>query len=604
MLTVQDIINKRKRIWAERHDIDYDKDLVRASAIKILTTPDLIKEVQRKPYLLIEVAFYIVDKKRDTVPFFLNEVQRDFVDKLETLGTKKPYFILKGRQQGFTSVITAIQLSFAIVRKNFSGFTMADRSDNTMAIFNDKARVVYDRLPDELKPSEKFNSRNELFFDKLNSSWRIATATDQVGRSRTLNFVHFSEVAFYECSLADLQAGIGEAITSGAIQVYETTANGFNEAKDLWDSGSCHNLFYEWWRSPEYRSDEYQYLETSDPWLIERKRVLEERGCDKEQITWYCKKYASYLDKNTIKQEYPITPTEAFISSGDCVFDLEAINNQLARVSGLQPLKKGRFVYHKSATPIKNASGDIVDVEWKIDDIKFEESRDGYISIHEEPRVKRDERTKAVIAKCPYVIGGDTAGKGADYFAAKVIDNINGRTVATLHKQRMDEDVYAEQLYCLGKYYNDALIGVETNYSRHPVRTLQRFGYTNMFRRQRVDKVTDTVEDVFGFETTVQTKPIIIGELVELMREDPTIEVDVETLKEMTTFVKKDNGKQESIDGSHDDLVMSKAIAHFVASQQTKSWIEIERTEDDFVSRNFHHDDVSGNNEFMSWEDF
>ena len=125
-----------------------------------------------------------------------------------------------------------------------------------------------------------------------------------------------------------------------------------------------------------------------------------------------------------------------------------------------------------------------------------------------------------------------------------------------------------------------------------------------MFRRQRVDKVTDTVEDVFGFETTVRTKPIIIGELVELMREDPTIEVDVETLKEMTTFVKKDNGKQEAIDGSHDDLVMSKAIAHFIASQQTKSWIEIERTEDDFVSRNFHHnDDVSGN-EFMSWEDF
>ena len=42
-----------------------------------------------------------------------------------------------------------------------------------------------------------------------NSSWRIATATDQVGRSRTLNFVHFSEVAFYECDLANLQAGIG-----------------------------------------------------------------------------------------------------------------------------------------------------------------------------------------------------------------------------------------------------------------------------------------------------------------------------------------------------------------------------------------------------------
>lgn len=177
MLTIQDIIDKRRRIWSQKKDLDLDKALVRASAVKILSTPSLVAEVQAKPYLLIEVAFYIVNKKRETVPFFLNEVQRDFVDKLETLGTSKPFFILKGRQQGFTSVITAIQLSYAIVRKNFSGFTMADRSDNTMAIFNDKARVVYDRLPEELKPSEKFNSRNELFFDKLNSSWRIATAT-------------------------------------------------------------------------------------------------------------------------------------------------------------------------------------------------------------------------------------------------------------------------------------------------------------------------------------------------------------------------------------------------------------------------------------------
>lgn len=197
----------------------------------------------------------------------------------------------------------------------------------------DKAARVYNRLPEELKPTEKFNSVNELFFDKLNSSWRIATASDQVGRSRTLNFVHFSEVAFYECSLANLQKSIGEAMTEDAFRVYETTANGFNEAKDLWDSESCNNLFYEWWRTSEYRSTEYQYLETKDPWLLERIEVLKAKGLDKEQITWYCKKYDSYLDKNTIKQEYPITPTEAFVSSGDCVFDKEALNNQLARVS-------------------------------------------------------------------------------------------------------------------------------------------------------------------------------------------------------------------------------------------------------------------------------
>lgn len=602
-ITIQDIIDKRKKRWEERHDIEFDKVLVRASVVKILQTPSLRDEIVARPYLLIPIAFYIVDKNRNTVPFFFNEVQEDFINKLETLGTNKPFFILKGRQQGFTSVITAIQLSFAIVRKNFSGFTMADRTDNTMAIFNDKARVVYDRLPEELKPSEKFNSRNEMFFDKLNSSWRIATATDQVGRSRTLNFVHFSEVAFYECNLSDLQAGIGEAITAGAIQVYETTANGFNQAKDLWDSESCHNLFYEWWRSPEYRSTEYEYLETQDPWLIERKKVLEAKGCDKEQITWYCKKYDSYLDKNTIKQEYPITPTEAFVSSGDCVFDKEAINNQIARCVSLQAPRRGYFTYKKEAIPIPNSEGVMVDVEWKIKDIEFVESRDGYIFLHEEPRVK--VKDGEITHKAPYSLGGDTAGTGKDYFTGKVICNLDDKTVATLHKQYIDEDLYAEQMYCLGKYYHDALIGIEINYSRQPTRILQKkYNYPNLYMRERLDGASDRSVMDYGFETTSRTKPIIIGELVELMRNNPYIEEDIPTLKEMTTFVKKENGKLEAIDGCHDDLVMAKAIAHFISKKQTRTWIEVIPTDNEFISENFNLGEAGGNEGFMSWEDF
>ena len=602
-ITIQDIIDKRKKRWEERHDIEFDKVLVRASVVKILQTPSLRDEIVARPYLLIPIAFYIVDKKRNTVPFFFNEVQEDFIEKLETLGTNKPFFVLKGRQQGFTSVITAIQLSFAIVRKNFSGFTMADRTDNTMAIFNDKARVVYDRLPEELKPSEKFNSRNEMFFDKLNSSWRIATATDQVGRSRTLNFVHFSEVAFYECNLSDLQAGIGEAITAGAIQVYETTANGFNQAKDLWDSESCHNLFYEWWRSPEYRSTEYEYLETQDPWLIERKKVLEAKGCDKEQITWYCKKYDSYLDKNTIKQEYPITPTEAFVSSGDCVFDKEAINNQIARCVSLQAPRRGYFTYKKEAIPIPNSEGVMVDVEWKIKDIEFVESRDGYIFLHEEPRVK--VKDGEITHKAPYSLGGDTAGTGKDYFTGKVICNLDDKTVATLHKQYIDEDLYAEQMYCLGKYYHDALIGIEINYSRQPTRILQKkYNYPNLYMRERLDGASDRSVMDYGFETTSRTKPIIIGELVELMRNNPYIEEDIPTLKEMTTFVKKENGKLEAIDGCHDDLVMAKAIAHFISKKQTRTWIEVIPTDNEFISGNFNLGEAGGNEGFMSWEDF
>ena len=71
----------------------------------------------------------------------------------------------------------------------------------------------------------------------------------------------------------------------------------------------------------------------------------------------------------------------------------------------------------------------------------------------------------------PYVLGGDTAGEGSDANTATVIDNSNDKIVATLH-QKQDETTYTLQVYCLGKYFNDALVGLETNYSTYPTKML------------------------------------------------------------------------------------------------------------------------------------
>ena len=608
--TVADMVAKRKAVWEARQDADYDRALVRAAAVKILSEPSLAAEILEKPYLLIEICFSVVNKEKQTVPFFLNEVQRDFLAQYERFGTGKPFFILKGRQQGFTTLITAMQLAFAIVQKNFSGFTLADSADNTRAIFNDKARMVYNRLPDELKPTEKFNSTNELFFDKLNSSWRVSTATDQVGRSRTLSFVHFSEVAFYKCSLANLQKGIGEATTAGAFIVYETTANGFNEAKELWDSGSCRNLFYEWWRTAEYRSTEYEYLNGADAWLTERLRFLSGKGLDREQLAWYARKYAGYLDKATIRQEYPCTPEEAFVASGDCVFDLAALNNRLIAVGGEKPLRVGYFTYVKAERMERSPDrdgGEQVFTSKSLEDIRFVDDPGGYIRIHRMPEVQRDSYG-AEVSRTPYTIGGDTAGLGSDWCAAKVIDNLTTHTVATLHKQRMDSDLYAEQLFCLGKMYHDALIGIETNFSRNPIRVLEQLSYPNLAMRERVDR-DGSVEKIAGFLTTHATREVILDELIRAFREEPEIECDAATLREMTVFVRKPTGRREAMDGAHDDLVFALAIAHHVGYQQRKTPLPPESTEPNFLQSHFRmsEEDMSGAQDAatgLEWEDF
>lgn len=589
-ISISAMVKKRRELWERDKDIYSDQRLTCAIADKILDTESLREEVIKSPELLIEACFSIVDKRRETVPFFLNDVQRDFLSKLQTQGSSKPYFILKGRQQGFTSLITALMLAHAVVRRNFSGFTLADRDDNTKAIFIDKAKSMYNSLPKRLRPTEKFNSVNELYFDKLNSSWRIASASSNVGRSRTLSFIHYSEAAFFKCPIKDLQKSIGEAATSDAICVFETTANGFNEAKELWDSGACHNLFYEWYKTKEYVSNEYEYLKSGDTWLNNRLRMLKSKGLTKEQLTWYAKKYHSYIDKSSIRQEYPCTPEESFVSSGDCIFDKEGISNYLSSFNVKS--RRGYFTYKIKPMPVFLPSGELASYKTTLTDIKFEESENGYISIVDEPNEGAGSTVK------PYVIGADTAGTGQDYFSAKVIDNTTSRCVATLHIKNIDEDLFAHQLYCLGKHYNTALIGVETNYSRHPVRVLRSLGYENLYAHSKKADTHGELE-AYGFVTSAVTRPIIISNLVSIMRENIYLETDRQTLYEMTTFIKRSDGKSAAADGSHDDLVMASAIAHFISLDYEHKPKSID-TSSAFLSQNFSPLPLQAEN-YMEW---
>ncbi|MBQ8146124.1 MAG: hypothetical protein IJ039_05020, partial [Clostridia bacterium] len=385
-----------------------------------------------------------------------------------------------------------------------------------------------------------------------------------------------------------------EAATQDALCIYETTANGFNEAKALWDNGSCHNLFYEWWKTKEYVSYEYEFLETKDKWLKDRLKILEEKGLSREQLAWYAKKYASYIDKSSIKQEYPCSPEEAFIVSGDCVFDKDVISNYLSRFDVKST--QGRFKYEKRLFPIYDEQGEIADCESRISDIELIEDKNGFISIVEEPYSYTKD---GITYQKPYVIGADTAGSGEDYFTAKVLDNTNGRCVATLRVQHIDEDLFAEQLYCLGTYYNNALIGVEINYSRHPVRVLHDLGYTNLYSQRYYNKSQSAPEQRYGFVTSSLTKPIIISNLVAVMRESIELETDRETLTELSSFVRGVGGKTGAASGSHDDLVMASAIAHFIGRDYTHK-MEIIDTGVDVLAQ-FYKNSQEQANKFMEW---
>lgn len=564
--TADYLIQKRIEKWNEKHDIEYDKQLRAAIVDEIIKDSDLLNEVKRYPEKLIELVFIVVDKDQKTRPFILNDVQREFIGILNKaiddfnngLITDISILILKGRQQGFTTVVTAYQLASSILNRNFQGFTLADKSDNSEAIFQNKAKYPYSQLPEALKPTEKFNNRKQLLFEKINSSWAVDTATKDVGRSRTVNFFHGSECAFWKDGISPIQAALGEAFTKNCIKIYESTANGYNDYQKMWDSGVHINCFFEWWKTKEYvlsfesediHKEFINNINTKESWIYKRLKWLkEDKHISDNQLYWYFKKYEGYIDKDLIKQEYPCTPQEAFLLSGKTVFDTESLLDRLSRIH--KPLKIGYFIYDYNGLKITN--------------IRWVNDPNGYINIYQVPNVPK--MTK-------YCIGGDTSGEGSDYFTGHVLDAKTGIQVAVL-KHQFDPDQYTKQMYCLGKWYGtlnrcsqDALIGIEANFDSFPIMELQRLGYTNQYVREYSDTYTGKTEKRYGFKTTSLTRPTIISNLIQIVREETDSINDKDTLEELLTIVRNEKGRIEAPEGGHDDQMMGLAIAHYIREQ-------------------------------------
>ena len=198
-----------------------------------------------------------------------------------------------------------------------------------------------------------------------------------------------------------------------------------------------------------------------------------------------------------------------------------------------------------------------------------------------------------------YVIGADTAGEGSDFFAAQVLDNRTGKQVAVLHSA-YDEDVFAQQMYCLGVYYRRALIGIEANFSTYPIRELERLGYEKQYVRETEDSFTHRLTESFGVKTTAVTRPLMLASLVQVVRDQTDTLTDRATLEEMLTFVRNAKGRGEAQSGSHDDLVMALAIAHYIRPQQVQ-WVEKEKVQKKILPPELTTEEEKWENGVMVW---
>ncbi len=227
---------------------------------------------------------------------------------------------------------------------------------------------------------------------------------------------------------------------------------------------------------------------------------------------------------------------------GKTVFSARAIQQRLEEIP--KPIKTGYFAYDYDGLTISN-------IRWVND------KENGYIKLYQLPNTP---------VFTEYCIGGDTSGEGSDFFTGHCLDAKTGEQVAVL-KHQFDSDQYTKQMYCLGMYYKQALIGIEANFDSYPLMELQRLGYPKQYVRTQQDTYTGKTEKRFGFKTTSLTRPTIISRLIEIVREHCDTINDKDTLEELLTIVRNERGRIEAPEGGHDDMMMGLAIAHQIREQ-------------------------------------
>lgn len=542
----------------------------------------------------IEKFLKIRTKDGKIVPLILNKPQMKLYNAIKSQAEKgKPIRIicLKARQMGFSTVTEGVLFKTSATKKNVNVGIVAHEMSATNNLF-EMFKRYYNNLPDALKPEMLKSNAKELIFNNkegtgLDSRIQLfsAEARENLGRSNTFTCLHISEYAFWGDQRNTLTALLQCVPDSkDSIIIIESTANGYDEFQERYQravEGKSEYIpvFCGWWEMEEYTKEPPEDFELT----AEENALKSLYNLTDGQIYWRRMKIETEFngDINAFKQEYPACPEEAFISTGECWFNKSLIIERLGELRNTEPIKVGRFEYDKKIYSRESAV---------ISNIKWIDDENGEIVIHKLPNKNQH-----------FAIGGDTSGEGSDFFTAKVIENLSQECYATYRKQRIDDDLYADQMYCLGKYFNDAIIGLEVNFSIAPTNELERLGYQNLYMQERMDDISKRMVKKYGFRTDKTSRRNILANLVAMFRENPTIENDKETLREMLTFVKNESGKVEAMVGKHDDLVMASAIAHYVSISQGDFTTIKEEVEERDILKDFFGTEKREEGEYIEW---
>jgi hypothetical protein len=470
------------------------------------------KKMERRLALLAGVAGALLkvrDREGIERPLWANAVQRAFEQR-----RGQTNIVLKARQMGITTWVAGRLFLKTITARGVLTVQVAQTREAAEGIFRIVQRF-WECLPQELREGPLRRSRanvGQMFFPELDSEFRVVSAADEnAGRGLTMQYLHCSEVSRWPGDAAATLAGLRAALAPGGEMVMESTPNGaYGCFYEEWGRAASNGVvqhFFPWWMEDAYISAPVVGELRED----ERGLMLE-HGLTAGQIGFRRGLETSY--RGLRSQEFAEDAESCFKATGECCFEVEAVEARLA------------------------SAGEPIEIR-----------RGGALQIWLPPMTGKE-----------YVVAVDTAGGGADgdFAAVQVIEMSSGLQCAEL-QQRLGTLELARISAELAREYGGALIVVERN----------NHGSGVLAYLDSVERYARVYEQagIAGWLTTAGSKPGMVSRMGALLVESPWMFFSRRLLGECRTFVSMAGGRTGAVTGTHDDCLMAMAIGQAVRAE-------------------------------------
>ena len=492
----------------------------------------------------------------------------------EAAGLPVRLLLLKHRQGGFSTATEGLIYARCHNLADRNGLVAAHDDDSSTKLF-DMCHLFQESLAQaDLARPLRHSSKKELRWKSPHRSHLVVQTAGNIrlGRSRTLDYLHLSEAAWWSNAKQSLLSVL-QAVPElpGTAVVIESTANGIGgEFYDRWQAavaaqrdhpGSLEGfqpLFFSWLDFGEYRWPLPPSVELRDEDLDDEELHLRTLGADDEQLYWRRRILADKCggDVDLFKQEYPATPDEAFISTGRGVFAPAIIRHHRSMVAAP---RLARLVWD-AACPngVRGVFGEGLD-------------RQGSGALWWVWRVPQEGHD--------YTVGGDVCeGTLADPADSRSDPDWNGGAVldrvellyAAVARNRLDPDLWGMELLKCACWYHRAWGSPEANAPGvGAILVWKRRRYQRTYRRQQLDERVDVQDaSALGWKTTGANRDLLIDDYLAACRADPDsgwedrIRVFSELLVgEEETFTRDEHGKRQHRLGCHDDVLFAAMIA-------------------------------------------